>query len=83
MKCPTIPAAKAATPTPPAPTEGAATALAPGHWDWADHGYTWVPPTWTPRPPHPHWQAAPALWQDGYWTPDAGACVWTAGRFLS
>ncbi len=82
MKCPTIPAPRASAPPAP-PESGPASALAPAHWQWTDTHYEWVPPAWLPRPPHPHRPNAPALWQDGYWTPDAGACVWTAGGFVS
>ena len=83
MKCPTIPQPRAAEPAPPRPASGEPTALAPGRWEWAVGSYDWVPPAWLVRPPHPHWPAAPILWQYGYWTPDGGACVWTAGRFVS
>lgn len=83
MTCPTIPKPRPAEPAPPRPAAETPLALAPGHWEWADGGYDWLPQAWLARPPHPHRPAAPALWQGGYWTSDAGACVWTAGSFVS
>ena len=84
MKCPTIPAPRAAPgPAPARPASDENLALAPGRWEWGVGSYNWMPPEWLPRPSHRYVKDAPELWKDGFWTPDGGACVWTAGRFVS
>jgi hypothetical protein len=76
MACPHIPPPQDAA-TPPARASGFAQILRPGHWDWAEYQYNWVPAQWVTlltksRP----------RWQDGHWRQDAGACVWMKPRFI-
>jgi len=80
MKCPTIPPPRAPT-TPTQAESGANLVLAPGHWDWADNSYAWVPPAWVNRP-HPEAEKSGRIWQNGSWSSAGIACVWVPGHFL-
>ncbi len=75
VQCPHVPDPRPGE-VPPAPP-GPRQTLQPGHWDWVDGSYVWIPAAWHPRPPGP-----PRTWQDGYWEANGGACVWHNGRTL-
>jgi hypothetical protein len=78
MKCPTLPRPPdKPEPVPTKPATGKNLFLEPGHWEWGDGAYNRVPPAWVEGPGTKH-----PRWLDGYWTPDAGACVWTFGQLL-
>jgi hypothetical protein len=78
MACPHIPPspAQAGAPIKP-PVSGFRQILRPGYWDWQDGDYTWTPPQWLTLfvPGQP-------LWQAGFWTPNAGVCVWSKAHFI-
>lgn len=77
--CPTLPSKRlSARPEPLPPVSAQPLTLQPGHWDWADGNYVWTQPEWVPR----HDAGVP-IWQDGFWTPDGGACVWNPGHFVA
>ena len=50
----------------------------PGHWDYANGGYTWVPGEWVLR------GNKSGQWFDGYWTRDAAPspCHWVPAHWL-
>ncbi len=74
MKCPTVPPLRQSAALAPArPASKEPLTLVPGHWDWANMDYEWIPPAWVPR-------AKGRLWQDGFWTASGIACYWTPGR---
>lgn len=75
VTCPHVPARRAD----PAPKRPAATfpqILQPGHWEWRDGDYQWMPAAWVAR-----LTAGSPQWVGGFWTPSGGACVWHNGHF--
>ncbi len=50
----------------------------PGHWNYANGGYTWVKGQWIPR------GSKSGQWFDGYWTRDAAPspCHWVPAHWL-
>jgi len=78
MACPHIPPPpKGAASLPAAPSSGFRQILRPGHWDWSDGQYSWVPAQWMTllAPGRP-------LWRDSAWRPNQGACVWQPAHFV-
>jgi hypothetical protein len=78
MACPHIPPPPpSAAHVPAPPKSGFAQILQPGHWDWADYDYTWVPARWLTL-----LTVARPRWQPGHWRQDRGACIWEGARFI-
>jgi hypothetical protein len=78
MACPHVPAPPVhAKATPLAPASGFTQILRPGHWDWADYQYNWVPAQWLTLLTNEH-----PLWQSGFWRQDEGACIWIKAHFI-
>lgn len=50
----------------------------PGHWDYSNGNYAWVPGQWVPR------GNKSGEWFDGYWTRDAAPspCRWVPAHWL-
>jgi hypothetical protein len=83
--CAAPPAPVAACPAPPAPPAEVTpplprvvyhpVILQPGHWDWIDGHFAWVPSTWVERTP------ATGLFQPGEWAPGP-TCQWLPAHWL-
>ncbi len=63
---------------PPPPPSFVPQMLEPGHWEWQDDDFVWVPAHWVPKnvPGKP-------IWRSGFWLYQGGGCAWQYSHWLS
>jgi hypothetical protein len=75
ITCPHIPPPPPGKPPLP-PVSAFPQILLPGHQEWSDGAYTWIPPHWETR----FSTTTPPKWIPGYWEVNGGACIWHNGH---
>jgi hypothetical protein len=76
ITCPHIPPPPAGEKPPLPPVSAFPQMLLPGHQEWSDGAYSWIPPHWETR----FSTTTPPKWIPGYWEVNSNACIWHNGH---